>query len=307
VSSEEQERQCLDATIRRIEAEQKKLELETQELQQRLSAKWYSTKHVVQSVVGGIVASALLAAWLVGYFQPILRKQQEIDSLETKRLSIELGLREQDLKQQQIEAKRTTDTLASERDESKAELELLLSINKALQGSQKSTEDLAAKLKIALYDAQRRVRDLAAQKNLTDQEKEQLAAASRSATARIEALAGEVEKLRSARAETANQSAQLTTQLRTRDIVGKDVRILFPENSRPTAMKAKAILESLGANVQLRSGAPSTAFAGKIFYYSPEHIEAAKQIADQLAKIQTILPSEGEKGRGPQLNLWLRP
>jgi Protein of unknown function (DUF1566) len=66
-----------NAQLAKLEAERRKLELEADEIRRRLKAVWYIGR-VGQSVVAGIVAAGLFAAWTIGYFQPLLTADTEL-------------------------------------------------------------------------------------------------------------------------------------------------------------------------------------------------------------------------------------
>ncbi len=80
----EAERRRLESEIAKNEAERIKLMYEANEAKKRLRQKWYSGRFLVQATVGGLVASALLATWSIGYFGPILARKHEVASLDNQ-------------------------------------------------------------------------------------------------------------------------------------------------------------------------------------------------------------------------------
>lgn len=94
------------------EAEKQKLERETELLEKQLSQKWYSGRFIVQAVVGGAVAAGLLAVWAIGYIQPIVKKENELASIENKVAKMQIEL-------ERIEARRRTDALAKDAEAAK--------------------------------------------------------------------------------------------------------------------------------------------------------------------------------------------
>lgn len=70
-------------------SEKAKLELEAQEIKQRLSSRWYKNRIAIEAIVGGVVASALLAVWLINYFYPIFSAETELKTLEINKLKYE--------------------------------------------------------------------------------------------------------------------------------------------------------------------------------------------------------------------------
>jgi len=80
----ETEKRIIESEIAKNGAEKTKPNLEAEEVQKRSSQRWYSGRIFVRAVVGGIGASALIAAWMIGYFQPILSKKQELAELNNQ-------------------------------------------------------------------------------------------------------------------------------------------------------------------------------------------------------------------------------
>lgn len=78
------ENERLKSEIGRNRAERRKLLLEAIETRQRLRRPWYKVQYLLQTVLAGIVAAGLLAAWIVNYFEPILKKGNELAKLENK-------------------------------------------------------------------------------------------------------------------------------------------------------------------------------------------------------------------------------
>lgn len=296
----------LHAETEKNEAERRKLTLEGDEIETRLKAKWFEGAHSAQGIVAGIVAAALLSAWLVGYFQPLLKKGQELASLELKRLEVEIKLKEQALTQQQAETTRVTELLAKENERVRSELQVLVKQNEALQGGQRETIQLAERLKLDLQTASQRAREFSSKYAESDARRGELAEVARQSQLRAEAVTRELVTLRSATSATAARSERLDTQLRVRDISGKDVRILHTVKRSEAAVKIQAALRALGANVSLSEvGSSSPAFSGKLFYYGDEQVEAAKQIAEQIRELVEVKPTAGTRGLGPQMNLWV--
>lgn len=70
-------------------AEKIKFDLEAQEIRQRLKSRWFKNRIAIEAIVGGIVASALVAVWLINYFQPIFDAETELKEIEIRKLQIE--------------------------------------------------------------------------------------------------------------------------------------------------------------------------------------------------------------------------
>jgi len=85
---------------RRARAELKKLELETQELDDRVrrGRTWYRGRFLLQSIVGGAVAGALFVSWFIGVYSPRIELERERLQfrLESEGHNWELERREKD-------------------------------------------------------------------------------------------------------------------------------------------------------------------------------------------------------------------
>ncbi len=110
-----------DANLRRLEseisknkAEQLKSEIETAEIRKRLNQKWYASRIFVQTGIGAIVAAALITAWFVGFFEPMLSQKQHIERLKNDMLSLENERQMQQNKAQQEDNERITSSLRKE-------------------------------------------------------------------------------------------------------------------------------------------------------------------------------------------------
>jgi hypothetical protein len=68
--------------VEKLKCEISKIKTEEEEIRKRISEGVWNRKTIIQTVVGGIVAAALISAWLVGYFQPIIGKKQELLELQ---------------------------------------------------------------------------------------------------------------------------------------------------------------------------------------------------------------------------------
>src|SRR5687767_11843882 len=86
--------QALDALgQRRALAECRKVELEAAELERKLNRKWYRARFFIETVVGAVVASALVATWIMSYMQPLLNRRQEAALLDAQ-IQAKLGERQ---------------------------------------------------------------------------------------------------------------------------------------------------------------------------------------------------------------------
>jgi DNA repair exonuclease SbcCD ATPase subunit len=291
----------------RNEAERLKLEAETAELRQRLGQKWYSGRLFLQATVGGIVASALMATWVIGYLQPILRKNEEVVKLELKRLELANTIQSQNNELQRQENERKTKDVVADGERAKTELTLLARQNAELLAAQAAVETRAKQQQATLDELAERYTALAAQQQNTEQEKRRLQGLAERAEAQSNALAREIQQVAAQKAATSVRSEKIDEQLRTRAIRGAAVKIIY---IAPRVADAKAIskrLSDLGATVTLYSVGDSAneEFVKKLYYYGDTQIEAAQQIKAVIAEIEPVEVTAGKPGLGPQMNLWI--
>jgi hypothetical protein len=72
----------IESEIRRLDAEHTKLLAETNEIENRNKHPMFMRRFMLQSLVGGMVAAGLLAAWAIGYLKPLLEREQALASIE---------------------------------------------------------------------------------------------------------------------------------------------------------------------------------------------------------------------------------
>lgn len=73
------------AELLKVEEEARKARIDADAAEIDLSRKqrgWFSGRVVIQSTIGGLVAAGLLAAWGIGYLQPILEKKTELSKIQ---------------------------------------------------------------------------------------------------------------------------------------------------------------------------------------------------------------------------------
>jgi hypothetical protein len=101
----------LESEIAKNKADQQKSEIEAEEIRKRLNQKWYASRIFVQTGIGAIVSAALITAWFVGFFEPMLSHKQRIASLKNDMLSLENKREKQLNKAQQEDNERITSSL----------------------------------------------------------------------------------------------------------------------------------------------------------------------------------------------------
>lgn len=119
---------------RKVEAECRKLDLESQLLEKTLRAKWWGTGKLLQYLVAVIVTATAGFFWFKGFAEPILRREGDINKLMVERNSEfnklleakngrlddqgkQLAKEKQDLEQQMRQLKGRQDELQTQRDE----------------------------------------------------------------------------------------------------------------------------------------------------------------------------------------------
>ena len=147
----ELESESQQATTHKIEAERRKLELEAREIERRLNARWWQGSGIPQYAIALAITVALLFGWARVYLEPILRRENEINTLAERRNKVQndfldASYRKLDADHKKLDAdnKRITEEqqrLKGERDRLQAEYER--------QGKDKAAlSDEAGRLKI---------------------------------------------------------------------------------------------------------------------------------------------------------------
>ncbi|MGI9275751.1 MAG: hypothetical protein ACR2PT_13030 [Endozoicomonas sp.] len=83
-------------------------------------------KYVLQTIIGGIAGSGLLAAWIIGYLNPILTAQGKVNEQQNKVALLEI-------EEQRLYIARAKDELKDSEKKYKRELDLLRVENKTLE------------------------------------------------------------------------------------------------------------------------------------------------------------------------------
>jgi hypothetical protein len=203
-----------DLEIRKIEseiaknrAEEKKSTAETQEVEKRLSQWWwYSKESLVKWVVGGIVAAGLLAVWIIGYFQPILQKDQEIAKLENKRLT------EENLLQRQ---------------ENEQNLKALGKQNDSLSVGFNLAVDQATKQQANWKEISEQYRELAKNQQISEKERARFATLATKAEEANEDLKNQINQLKTAQTAANTRSEKFASE------ISKIPKLVFYGQSKP--------------------------------------------------------------------------
>ena len=148
--------------IARLDAERKKLDAETAEIEKRLRQGPLRGRIFLQVIVGAIVASALVAAWVIGYLQPILETKQELADLKNQLMSVKQEMLNQ-------ENQRQKDALQKANDSVKAQ-------QRALKQAQADNERLERVLIQKVKDLETRYVELLDRQRLSESEKASLLA-----------------------------------------------------------------------------------------------------------------------------------
>lgn len=143
-------RRRLESEIAKNKAERQKFEIESEEIRKRLLQKWYQGRIFVQTGIGAIVAAALIAAWFVGFFEPILSHKQNIERLKNSMLSLENERQKRQNKAQQEDNERQISSfrkdLASLQQENKTFLEALAKSKQQAEAQKEQLEKRRSEL-----------------------------------------------------------------------------------------------------------------------------------------------------------------
>lgn len=192
--------------IARLESETKKFESERKHLDRPL----YSLDKLIPIILAGFVAAGLLSAWAVGYFQPILNKNQEIAKLNIEELSLKAKIQENNNVIEKNEINKISLRLSEENSKIKNDLEALISQNKILENDQKKVVVLAENFRKELDKAKDKYLELSKRYNLTIAEREKYAELVIQSEERIISLSQEIQQLQEAKEATVSRTNELT-------------------------------------------------------------------------------------------------
>ena len=144
------ESERLKSEVERNRAERRKLLFEAIEIRHSLRRPWYQRQYIIQTVLGGIVAAGLLAAWIATHLTPILSQEVELAQLKNKKLAMENkleALRNEEEKRDLIKAKRSAESraikLVSELERLSREYTTLAALPEILQNDRDRFQELS--------------------------------------------------------------------------------------------------------------------------------------------------------------------
>jgi hypothetical protein len=219
------ETEKLVADARRAEAERRKIEFEIREIEKRLSAPFYYGRLFVQAGVGGVVASALLAAWLITYMQPIINRKQEIASLDA---AIQAKTNERD----RLENQNRTETLARENKTVRDQLESLSKLNSSLLEHQNDLEQRAESLRKTFAAQTEQLMELATKPRTSQSETQELAKLARTVEQESKDLRQQIAGLQADRTISEARARQIDASLTVNTLRETTWRVTCPKCSR---------------------------------------------------------------------------
>ena len=74
----------LESEIAKNKAQEKKLNSEADKIFEISNKTSLNNESIVKAIIGGIVAAALLAAWIIAYLQPIISRKNELAEIDSK-------------------------------------------------------------------------------------------------------------------------------------------------------------------------------------------------------------------------------
>ena len=194
-------RRKIESEIAKSKAEQHKFELEAEEIRKRLNQNWYKSRIFVQTGIGAIVAAALIAAWFVGFFEPILSYKQNIERLKSSMLSLENERQKLENKAQQEDNERITNSL-------REELASLQRDNKSFLEALAKSKQQAEAQKARLETTRSELREHS-QKPTAGEKRTQIAAREQMYGKQIESVAQRIQELGDAQQSTKERSVKI--------------------------------------------------------------------------------------------------
>jgi hypothetical protein len=244
--SQEQETKFEDIEARRFEAEikkntaeSKKLSIEAREIEKRLTQRWFSLKVMIQSAIGGIVGAALLAAWLISYFSPVLSAKHELATLDNAKLKIILETQKEKNDRMQNQLQEVQATL-------KVQLESFKEQNETFKIAQVEAEARTKLLQTQLRDVSNKFYELAEKQSITDKKEKYTQIAIKTGK-EVEALGRQITQLKSEKIQTAARTDQIAQQIQNLPKIRPRVYIhIRKEDQREKAIEIGFKLEDAG-------------------------------------------------------------
>lgn len=259
-------------------AEKKKLELESAELRKRLNRNWFTGRAFIEALIGGVVGAALLAAWLVGYFGPILSAKHELARLENSKLKIEV-------EKEKENNERVREHLEKQRKQHESQLKQFAVQNNALKTSLEKAEKRAVALKEQLQDKIRQY-DKVARTEADRTRFKTLAAEAKKEVAQVKA---HIDSLQSEKEEAQARANQVYQQIGSLDNARYDIAVYGLNAPKDKYDSIRQFFLNRGYSIDRGynySRRPDwLAFNSTVFFYHKDTEQKAKQIAGELSKI----------------------
>ncbi len=205
---EDLEKTRIEVEIARHKAERQKLELESEQITKNLNQKWYKGKFFLETIVAGLVASGLLAAWVIIYLQPIITIKHEIAELENEKLDLE-KLRD---REQHFQEKKKLD----------ARLTLALAENEATLSELAEQQAQAKSLQEQFQELSKNYDVLLSQVDISDNERKRITKLSGNAQDQIRTLDTKIADLVARRKKQKINRIGLFSNLSNRQTKSKD-------------------------------------------------------------------------------------
>lgn len=266
----------LESEIQMNMIQSQKLSIEAKEIEKRINQKWFNWRILMQSAVGGIVGSALLAAWLVGYFNPVLSAKHEIAKLENEELKIEA----QKQKRENEEIQKQLQDMQSTFEE---QLKSTQNQNETLQKTLVKTEERAKSLKEKLENLSKKI-NILAKNQITEDKKKQYTQIVEETNKEVEALQAQISQLNNEKTKTKAHTDRIVFQIENLPKIPPRIYIhIRKEEQRDKANDIGLKLQKAGFSVPgierlVNSGPPSN----QLRFFKKSETDEAVKIVDFL-------------------------
>ncbi|UCF06511.1 MAG: hypothetical protein JSV33_05645 [bacterium] len=272
----------------RDEAERNKYEIETQEIQRRIKQKWYRGRPLIQALIGGVVGSALIAAWLIGYFRPLLSADQELAERRNALAAEEIRQLRFDLEAEKRKNALERRSLENQVSQYQKQLEDLKRQNEEFQETVAQAEARSKAVQERLQQTLDSYREELAPTS-SDAEREKIDRLSRTANAEIRQLDTTIDEFKNVRQATEQRSTQIDKRLKGIGNI-KFVVSLFSLNvdrKRHEAMREYFIDGGYAFDDDwvLPERYSWVALESTVFYYHDDVAAKAREIASDLERI----------------------
>lgn len=185
-----------------------------------------NTIDIIKFIIGGVVTAGLLAAWVVGYFQPILLKKYEIMRLENEKATLKQEMVDFQHKITEIQLQKASLALEEENKKIKNEIAALIEKNKKLDVELTKAVSTAESLKNGIASIQKSYQETIQSASISKIERQKIIDLEKKSAEEIAKLNTKIEQFQVDKRDLATNTSQLEKDLEIKNKLGSQT-VLF--------------------------------------------------------------------------------